>query len=330
MTRFADPLFLFLLLLIPLLIWQYIAKAGARQGSILFSDLGLVKKGRPGSARLFPHLPIVLRAAALLLLILALARPQSGSTFREITSRGVDIMMCLDTSTSMEGMDLKPNRLEAAKVVSDAFVKARPNDRIGLVVFAGIALTKCPLTTDHNALINLMNSVEIGETQANGTAIGDAVATCINRLKKAPGKNRIIILLTDGRNNVGELTPQTAAKLAKAMGIKIYAIGVGTTGDVPYPFKDELGRIRIIMGREPIDEKTLTEIAEETGGLAFRAEDNASLEEVYNRINTMEKHEIKTREFSQYTELYTYFLWPGLLLLLVEFILTRTFLRELP
>ncbi|MCD6309840.1 MAG: VWA domain-containing protein [Candidatus Eremiobacteraeota bacterium] len=330
MTRFADPIFLLFLVLIPLLIWQYVKKARARQGSILFSDLDLVKKGRPGTARLFPHLPLLLRTAGLLLLILALARPQAGSTFREITSRGVDIILCLDSSTSMEAMDLKPDRFEAAKKVSEAFIKARPYDRIGLVIFAGIALTKCPLTVDHSALLSLLSSVKIGDTRLDGTAIGEAIAAAVNRLKKSPGRSKLIILVTDGRNNAGEISPVTAAKLAKAFGIKIYAIGVGTIGNAPFPVRDPLGNVHYVMSKEPLDEKTLTEIADTTGGLFFRAEDNNALVEVYSQINAMEKYEIKTRQFSQYRELYTLFLWPGLIMLLLEVILSRTILRELP
>jgi len=328
-NHWASPLFLLLLLLVPVVIWQYTAKGGSHLGALLFSDLALVKKGRPATSRLFPHIPFVFWVLGLILLILALARPQAGKTFKEITSRGIDIMICLDTSPSMQALDFKPDRLEAAKVVSDAFIKARPNDRIGLVVFSGIPLTKCPLTTDHNALLNLLATVKFGETQSDGTAIGDALATCVNRLQKAHGKSRIIILLTDGRNNAGELSPDASAKLAKALGIKIYTIGVGTEGEVPYPVQDIFGNVQIVQG-EPLDETTLEQIAKTTNGLYFRAQDNQQLADIYEQINALEKYEIKTRQFSQYKELYPFFLWPGLILLLLEIILRRSWLKELP
>lgn len=328
-NHLGSPYFLFLLLIVPVIIWQYARQAGVHLGAVLFSDLSLVKKGRPATSRIFPHLPFVLLVASLILLICALARPQSGKSFKEVTSRGVDIMLCLDTSPSMQAMDFQPNRLAAAKVVSDKFIKERPHDRIGLVVFSGIALTKCPLTSDHEALLSLLSSVKFGETQTDGTAIGDALATCVNRLKNAPGKSKVIILLTDGRNNVGEISPEAAARMANAMGIKIYAIGVGTKGDVPYPVQDAFGNVQIVQG-EPVDEETLDKIAQLTDGVAFRAQDNEELDGIYNQIDTMEKYAIKTRQFSQYKDLYMFFLWPGLILLLLEIVLRRSWLRELP
>jgi Ca-activated chloride channel family protein len=275
------------------------------------------------------HLPAVLRAAALTLGVLALARPQERNVTRERFAEGVDIMMVLDTSTSMRAEDFTPNRFEAARQVGAEFVSGRTSDRVGLVVFAAKAYTQAPLTLDYDFLLSMMSEVEVGVIE-DGTAIGTALAMAVNRLKETEATSKVIILLTDGQNNRGELSPETAAEVARTIGVRVYAIGVGARGEAPFvidhPFA---GRQRRMVPVE-IDEEMLTQVAETTGGRYFRATNNQALRDIYDEIGELEKTKIEERIYTDYAERYPIFLLPGLLLLLLEVILSTTVLRRFP
>lgn len=323
--RFASPQFLLLIPLLLALLWASWRKARQRRGSIGYSDLSLVRWSTAARPAWESHLPLALLAGALVLGLVALARPQLGLTRTTIPSSGVDIVLTLDTSTSMEARDLLPNRLVAAREVSKAFVAARPADRIGLVVYGGTALTQCPLTADHAALQSLLETVEIGSTGVDGTAIGNALATSINRVKDSDARSKVIILLTDGRNNLGEIEPIAAAELASQLGVKVYTIGVGTAGGV-----DPFGLPWPGMGEVDLDEDTLTQIAETTGGRYFRADDNASLARIYSEIDRLEKTELPAQTRVEYRELYSWFLFPALLLGGLGMLLDGTVLKEVP
>jgi len=230
----------------------------------------------------------------------------------------------------MRAQDLQPTRVDAARLVSEEFVKARPDDRIGLVVFSAVAFTQCPLTTDHQALEHMLDGVKAGMTHTDGTAIGSAIATCINRLKDVPGKSKVIILLTDGSNNAGEIDPQTAAKMAKKYGIKIYTIGMGTDGEAPITIPDRFGQERTYTIRADLDEDCLRQIADTTGGKFYRAQDTQALASVYSEINKLEKREVPKTEVVDYREMYPWFLVPALALLALNAMLERTMLQEVP
>jgi Ca-activated chloride channel family protein len=262
----------------------------------------------------------------------ALARPQAGQKSSEIYNQGIDILLALDTSTSMQAIDFKPaNRFEAAKKVAKEFVKGRTHDRIGIVVFAGLAYTQCPLTADTDAVLNFLDQSAIGMTQVDGTAIGSAIATAVNRLKDSPGKSRVVILVTDGRSNIGEIDPLTAAQAAQALGARVYTIGAGQPGGALYPVDDPFfGRQYVKMPGQELDESTLAKIAETTGGRYFRATDSAALERIFKQIDSMEKSEIKTVKYTNYTELFGWMLWPAFILLLLEIALANTWLKRLP
>lgn len=264
-------------------------------------------------------------------MIIALARPQQGLITSESSARGIDIMMCLDTSTSMRALDFKPkNRLEAAKEEAAEFIKERKNDRIGIVVYSALAFTQCPLTTDHAAILGFLDKIEIGMTQLDGTAIGTAILTCVQRLKDSTAKSKIIILLTDGRNNMGEVDPVTAAKAAQSLDIKIYAIGMGAPGKALYPVEHPIFGTQYVYLPEELDENTLRQIAETTEGEYFRARDTRELRGIYGRIDKLEKTEIKTSSYTEYRELYRFFAFLALLALAAAFALERTILRKIP
>jgi Ca-activated chloride channel homolog len=280
-------------------------------------------------ARLARLLPVV-RLMALMLLIVALAGPRFGRTRVKSHSEGIDIVLALDISGSMRALDFAPgNRLDAAKAVAREFIAGRPGDRIGLVVFASSAYTQCPLTTDQGVLLQLLDQVQIGDI-ADGTAVGMAIGTALNRLKEIPGESRIVILLTDGMNNTGALDPQTAAGLAHSMGVRIYTIGAGTRGLAPFPFDDPVFGRRVRQVEVDIDEEALQQIATTTGGLYFRATDTESLARIYERIDSLEKRRVETQEFVEYNDIGTRFLWPALALVLLEVLLQATWLRRLP
>jgi len=325
---FANPLyFLLLLILIPMIGW-YIWKLRKSQASIRLSSLEGFEKA-PNTLRTYlRHVPFVLRIAAFTLIVIAMARPQTTNSWNKSTTEGIDIVMSLDISTSMLAMDLKPNRLEAAKEVAASFINGRPTDNIGLVVFARESFTQCPLTTDHAVLLNLLKDVKTGII-TDGTAIGHGLATAVSRLKDSQAKSKVIILLTDGTNNAGEIAPITAAEIAKTFGIRVYTIAVGTIGEAPYPQQTPFG-VQTVMIKVEIDEKTLTEIAQTTGGLYFRATDNKALKDIYHEIDQMEKTKMSVQEYSKKQEEYAFYGILGLLIFLLEILLRYTILKNIP
>ncbi len=330
--RFASGWMLGLLGLIPvayLFIWR---QWKHRDATLAFSNTSLLDTCRPNArTRLGQYLPHVLRAGALILLIISLARPQAGQTSAEVHSKGVDIMLCLDTSGSMRAEDFTPkNRLAVAKEVAAEFIRGRRHDRIGVVVFGGLSFTQCPLTIDYGAVLDLLDHVEVGMTQTQNTAIGSGIGTCVNRLKETEAKSKIIILATDGRNNAGDIDPITAAKAAKALGIKIYAIGVGTVGDAMLPIQHPVFGKQYVRIREDLDEETLRTIASLTNGQYFRATSPGTLKKIFQQINRMEKTEFTLTEYTNYTDLYLPYLGTAFLILIMELVLSRTVLQRIP
>ena len=325
---FAYPWVLYFLAIIPLMIVWYLFRGMKVQSSIKYSSLNIFKDVPSTIREKLRHIPFAVRLIAIGLLIVALARPQSFTSGENVTSEGIDIAMVLDISGSMLAEDFKPNRLDAAKNVIDNFVEGRTSDRIGLVVFSREAFTQCPLTIDYSVLRNLLLDIRSGMIQ-DGTAIGNAIANGVNRLKESDAKSKIIILLTDGVNNAGEVDPISAAEIAKAFGIRIYTIGVGTRGEAPYPVQTPFGT-RYQMVPVEIDEAMLTKIANITGGEYFRATNNRALEEIYNKIDKLEKTKIEITSYKNASEKYYSWLWSGLILLIVELGLSRTILRKLP
>lgn len=326
---FANPTYLYLLLLlIPLIAW-YIWKLRKSQASLQVSSSQAFDLPKAKSYKVyFRHVPFVLRMLAIALLIVVLARPQSTDNWQNTSTEGIDIVLAMDISGSMLAEDLKPNRLEAAKDVAASFINGRPNDNIGLVVFSGESFTQCPLTTDHTVLLNLFKDIQSGMIQ-DGTAIGLGLANAVSRIKDSQAKSKVIILLTDGSNNMGEIAPVTAAEIAKSFGIRVYTIGVGTQGEAPYPFQTAFG-VQYQNVKVDIDEPTLKQIAATTGGQYFRATDNASLKEIYTEIDKMEKTKIQVQEFSKKQEEYKNWALIVLALLLLEVLLRKTILRNIP
>lgn len=327
--RLADLWFLLLLAFIPLYLWLTIFHR-RKEASIRYSDLGNVRKVKGTRSVRYRRVLIFLRGLALSLMVVALARPQAGRKSEEILTKGIDIVLTLDVSTSMRAEDFKPNnRLWVAKEVAKDFIRGRRNDRIGLVIFAGKSFTQCPLTLDYGVLLDFLDRVEIGMVE-DGTAIGMGLATAINRLRESQAKSKVVILLTDGRNNRGEIDPVTAAKAAQPLGIKIYTIGAGKRGSAPYPIEDPIFGKRYVRLPVEIDEKTLEEVARTTGGRYFRATDAQKLSAIYEEISQMEKTKIKTREYMEYSERFGRFLFPALLFLMIEIVLANTRFRKIP
>jgi len=334
--NFANPLFLLLLLIIPLMLYEYFRRQPKYKSSMKYSDLNIMRRISPPASVKYRHILIFLRSLAIALLIIAFARPQSGRNEQIILTEGLDIILVMDISGSMAAEDFKPqNRLEAAKLVVENFIKDRQYDRIGMVVFAGNAFTQCPLTLDYGLLTGFLRELKIGMVK-DGTAIGMGIATALKRLEKTKAKSKIIILLTDGVNNAGEIDPITAAKLAKTLKAKIYTIGMGKEGGAPIPIDHSIfGKI---YARNPdgslqltkIDEETLKRIAELTGGKYFRATDEKVLSKIYEEISEMEKTDVEVKDFMHYKELMHYFLLPALCLLLFEIILANTRFQKLP
>ncbi len=325
---FANPKYLLLLLLlIPMAVW-YVYKQRSKQATIRMSSLEPFQRAPRSWKNYLRHLPFVLRMVVTTLLIIVLARPQSTNNWESSTTEGIDIVMAMDISSSMLAADLKPNRLEAAKDVAAEFINGRPNDNIGLVSFAGESFTQCPLTTDHAVLLNLFGKMQSGMIE-DGTAIGVGIANAINRIKESSAKSKVIILLTDGSNNRGEIAPVTAAEIAKAYGIRIYTIGVGTQGTAPYPVQTAFG-IQYQNVPVEIDEVTLKQIASTTGGAYFRATDNAKLKEIYSEIDKMERTKISVKEYSKKQEEYLPFALLAMCLLLLEVVLKNSVLRTIP
>ena len=324
---FANPEYLFLLLLLLPIVGWYIYELRKSDASVQVSDTRVLA-AQPKSIRIWLlHVPFVLRIAVITLISIALARPQLTNKWSSQSTEGIDIMMALDISGTMLAEDLRPNRLEAAKKVASDFVIARPNDQIGLVVFAGESFTQCPLTTDHAVLVNLFKSVEYGMVE-DGTAIGLGLANAVNRMKDSETKSKVIILLTDGSNNRGDIDPQTAAEIAKTYGIRVYTIGVGSYGQARVPVQTPIGKQYITMDNE-FDETTLRSIAETTGGQYFRAKDNTSLKAIYDQIDQMEKTKLRVREFSKHTENFMPFLYAALICLVLELIIRYFVLRTI-
>jgi Ca-activated chloride channel family protein len=326
--EYANPKYLYLLLLlIPLIVW-YIFKLRKMQATFKLSS-GYAFEKAPATIRVYlRHFPFLLRLIAIALVIIVLARPQSVNSSDISKSEGIDIIMALDISGTMMANDFSPTRLEAAKKVASEFINDRQSDRIGLVIFAGESFTQCPLTTDHRVLLNLLSEVKFGMIE-DGTAIGLGLANSVNRLKDSESKSRVVILLTDGSNNAGQIAPLTAAELAASYGIRVYTIGIGSRGT-------SVARIMTPYGMQSMnvsgdfDEKTLTEIAGITGGTYFRATDNTSLSGIYDEIDQMEKSHISVNTVTKRKELYLPFAIFALALLGCELILRRTWLRNIP
>jgi len=325
---FANPGFLFLLLIIPLLIAWYFFRFKRNNAEISVSTTdGFAGKGRSFKVILY-HGLYVLRLLALTLLILALARPQTSLSRQDVTVEGIDLMIALDISGSMLAMDFRPDRLEASKEVAMEFIDSRPNDRIGLVVFSGESFTQCPLTIDHSVLKNLFKDVKSGMIE-DGTALGDGLATAISRLKDSKAVSKVIILLTDGVNNMGAIDPRSAAEIAKLYGIRIYTIGVGTMGMAPYPVQTPFGMSTQNM-EVKIDEPLLQEISSLTDGRYFRATSNAKLREIYQEIDKLEKSKIDVTEFKRKNDKYIPLVLIALALFGIEMLLRYTVLRNIP
>lgn len=326
--EFLHPEYLYLLLLlIPLILW-YLLRLSKVQASFKLASTGAFRGLKPDLRVCMRHLPFALRVVSIALVIIVIARPQSVHSWEETETQGIDIVMALDVSGSMLAQDLEPDRLQAAKKVASEFIADRPNDNIGLVIFAGESFTQCPLTTDHKVLLNLLNEVEFGMIE-DGTAIGLGLATSVNRLKESQSKSRVVILLTDGTNNSGQIAPLTAADLAQSYGIRVYTVGVGTKGMAPTPVNTPYG-IRMQNMQVDIDEKTLTEIAAMTGGQYFRAQDTDGLRQVYEEIDEMEKYLISVQNVTRKKELFLPFALLAMGLLLTELLLRRTWLRNIP
>ena len=327
-----PPLIIFIVgaLLIALMIYFHLRKKRFRSAAIKYSDVKIVKRAARSSRQKYRFILLVFRVLAIALFIVAFARPRSGTEYRETSSEGVDIMLALDVSSSMQAEDFKPNnRLFVAKEEIKKFISNRLNDRIGFIVFARYSFTQCPLTTDYSVLLNFVDMVDFGIVE-DGTAIGMAIANAVNRLRESEAKSKIIILLTDGDNNAGEIDPITAANLAQAMDIKIYTIGAGKSGNAMYPYQDQLFGKRYVYQPTNIDEETLKAIAERTNGQYFRARSGEELEEIYALIDKLEKTEIKVASHVEYVEKFPIFIYAGLFFLLMELLLANTVLRKLP
>ncbi len=324
---FAEPFFLYLLLIIPAMIVFYILKQQKVTAAMRIPGLQSFSHTGTTFRHYLRHIFFALRTMAVGLLIIALARPQKSDKFQNVSTEGIDIVLAQDISGSMLARDFKPDRLEAAKNIATEFISGRPYDRIGLVVFSGEAFTQCPLTTDHAVLINLLREIQSGMIE-DGTAIGMGLATAVNRIKDSKAKSKVIILLTDGVNNKGEIAPATAAEIAKTFGIRVYTIGVGTQGVAPYPVQTPYGIQYQDMPVE-IDEGILQQIAQTTGGKYFRATDNNSLVQIYKEIDKLEKSKIDVKQFIKKEEM---FLLPALIafcMLIFEIIARNTVFKNL-
>ncbi len=325
---FAYPYMFLLLLVIPFLLFWYYYSLKKKQNKVSFSTFRVLEGRRRGLRERLTDVPVFLRLLSVILLIVALARPQSFNSGENVYTEGVDIALVLDVSTSMLAEDFKPNRLEAAKKITGEFISNRVTDRIGLVIFSRDAFTQCPLTVDYNVLQNLLLDVKSGVIE-DGTAIGNAIANGINRLKDSKSKSKVMILLTDGVSNAGEIDPLTGAEIAKHYGIRIYTIGVGTTGEAPYPVPTPFG-VQYQMVPVQIDENVLKTIASETGAKYFRATGNRKLEQIYNEIDKLEKSRIEVTSYRTKKEHFIPWLLAGLFVFMLELSLSYGYLRRLP
>lgn len=324
---FASPGLLWLALLLPAMIVWYLINNNKQQAGLKVSSLKSFQ-GISSWKNLFRHVPFVCRLLAITFIIIALARPQTKSDEQQAEGEGVDIVLCIDVSGSMTAQDFTPNRMEAAKAVAANFVEQRLTDRIGIVIFSGESFTQCPLTTDKAVLKSAIENIRNGLLE-DGTAIGDGLSTGIDRLRSSKSKSKVIILLTDGENNGGLIGPDNAKEIAKAFGVRVYTIGVGTEGYAPYPEKTELG---VVMRQQKvtIDEKLLKAIAGETGGKYFRAKDNAGLENIYKEIDNLEKSKVEISTITRYTEKFFPYVMIALAFLLLELVLRFTIFKKFP
>jgi Ca-activated chloride channel family protein len=326
---FEYPRLLWLLVIPALLVlhYIYIEKAGRRPHMRVSTAVPWKKHGR-SFMTFFRHVPFVLRTFALVMIVISIARPRSSEELSKVDTEGIDIVLAMDVSTSMLARDLTPDRINASKDIAIEFISQRPSDRMGIVVFAGESFTQCPLTTDRATLINLMKEVQTDLIE-DGTAIGNGLATAVARLKDSDARSRVVILLTDGVNNSGEVSPQTAAEIAKTYGVRVYTIGVGKEGMAPYPVMTPFG-VQVQNMKVEIDEKLLKEVAESTGGRYFRATDNTKLAEIYSEINKMEKAKTTVDSFPVYKELFGPFALAALFALLLELFFKWFIIRRLP
>ena len=327
--EFGQPYYLFFLLLLPILILWYYKKGQHQEATVRFSNLDLIPNSVIRNGKMKNMVFILGRLAIISLIILALARPRLSDTIRETKAEIIDILLVIDQSSSMLAQDFKPNRLEAAKDVAKTFIKDREGDRLGIIVFAGESYIQCPLTRDIDVLLEFTDAIEIIDREHDGTAIGMAIANSINRLRESEAKSKTIILLSDGSNNQGELEPVTAAELAEKFDIKIYTVAAGTRGLAPYPVTDAWGRQVIQKVQVDVDEESLKEIAEITGGQFFRATDNKSLKKVYEEIDALERTEIEVTEYQNYTELYSWFTIPAAFASIFFIVLSRGIFHKL-
>ncbi|QKJ33050.1 VWA domain-containing protein [Mucilaginibacter mali] len=323
--EFAHPGFFWLFLLIPVTVAWYIWRERKLYGNMAVSAVKGFALPKKSLLPKFRHAGIVLRSLALAALIVALARPQSSLSWQNTTTEGIDIIIASDISGSMLAEDFKPNRLDAGKNIAIDFIKNRPDDRIGLVIFSGESFTQCPLTIDHDVLINLYNDIKYGMIE-DGTAIGMGLATAVNRLKESIAKSKVVILLTDGSNNMGSIPPLTAAEIARQFNVRVYTVGIGTHGMAPYPFPTPNG-VQYQNVPVDIDEGTLTKIANTTGGKYFRATNNATLKNIYEKIDKLEKAKIDVTQYRKKTEMFLPWAIIALAFLLLEFIFRNTLFR---
>ena len=330
---FANSAYLLLMfLIIPCTLW-YVLRASRRRATLSVPTTSMYGGMRKSWKYYLIHVPFILDMVVIVLLSLILARPQTTDRWQDTEIEGIDIMLCVDVSTSMLAEDLKPNRIEAAKQVASEFINGRPNDNIGLTIFAGEAFTQCPMTVDHAVLLNMFQNVSSDIAAKgiieDGTAIGMGLANAISRLKDSQAKSKVIILLTDGSNNRGEISPLTAAEMAKSFGIRVYTIGVGTNGTAPYPVQGAFGKQYVNMAVE-IDENVLRQIAQTASGQYYRATSNSKLKEVYEEIDKLERTKLQVKEFSKNQEQYQPLALALLLSLLLSIVLKQTVLRTIP
>lgn len=330
---FANIEYLFLLLLlIPYIFW-YLLKRKKTEPTLQMSDTFAYQFAHKSWRIRMMHLPFILRLITFVMIVIVLARPQTTNSWKNTHTEGIDIMLAMDVSTSMLAQDLQPNRIEAAKQVASEFISGRPNDNIGLTIFAGEAFTQCPMTTDHAALLNLFQGVRTDIAQRglidDGTALGMGLANAVSRLKDSKAKSKVVILLTDGSNNMGDISPMTAAEIAKSLGIRVYTIGVGTNGMAPYPMPVG-GSIQMVKVPVEIDTRTLSGIASTTDGNFYRATNTSELHKIYKDIDQLEKTKFNVKKFSKRYESYQIFAAIAILSLLLEILLRITILRRLP
>ncbi len=326
--HFKNPELLWLLLLLPMMVFYYWRFKRFKRPRIRISSIEAFRNYRPSFRQRMINLPFILRITAVAFLVIALARPRSSSSASNVKTEGISIVLALDISSSMLAEDFRPNRIEAAKKVALDFINGRPNDLIGLVIFSGQSFTQCPITSDHSVIRNLMREVKSG-LLVDGTAIGEGLATAVDRLKDAPTKSKVVVLITDGVNNSGSIPPLTAGDIASTFGVRVYSIGVGTKGMAPYPQKTLFG-VQYQNMEVQIDEELLTKVAEATDGKYYRAVNNKRLEAIFAEIDKLEKSKIEITEFKKYKEEYLPFAALACLLLLLEMVLRYTWLKSIP